>query len=243
MPQSEISNLLLTSLPPADYAALRPHLTRVRLKQKVVVQEAEQPIEQIYFPLDGMVSIVASLPTGDGIEIAAIGREGAIGTKIGLQPQLAFATAIVQLPGNALRMDFGKFQQAARQSLPITHVATCANDVMIANLQQSAACHAMHELEPRLARWLLHARDRYERDRMPLTQEFLAQMLGVRRTTVTLTANALQKAGLIGYRRGALEIINREALEAMSCDCYRAVRRNVELILQNAKLAKAAGKD
>lgn len=236
---SEIANLLLTSLRHDDFALLRPHLTRVRLKQKVVVQEAEQPIEHIYFPLDGMISIVA----GNAIEIAAIGREGAIGTKIGLQPQLAFARAIVQLPGHALRIGFGQFQQAARHSLAIAHVATCANDVMIANLQQSATCHALHRLEPRLARWLLHARDRYDRDGLPLSQEFLAQMLGVRRTTVTLTAHALQKAGLIRYSRGTLEIINREALEATSCDCYRAVHRNVELILQNAKLATAAGKD
>src|SRR5205085_53828 len=128
------SNLLLASLSAADYALLRPHLTQVRLKQQTVVQEPKKPIEYIYFPLDGMISLVAHLKTGDEIEIAAIGREGAIGTKIGLQPQLAFAKAIVQLPGSALRISLDKFQNAARESLAITHLSTCANDVMITNL-------------------------------------------------------------------------------------------------------------
>ncbi len=237
---SSPQNLLLASLPLEDYALLRPHLTHVRLKQQTIVREAARPIEHIHFPLEGMVSMVAMLGTGDGVEIAAIGREGAVGAKVGLHPQLAFARAIVQLPGTALRIGLEKFQQAARQSLAITHLSTCANDVMTANLQQSAACNAMHDLEPRLARWLLHARDRYESDGLPLTQEFLAQMLGVRRTTVTLTAQAMQKAGLVRYRRGTVEIADRAALEAMSCECYFAVRRNVETILQNAKLAQQA---
>ena len=115
------------------YTSLRTFEVLINLaRENVVVQEAEQPIEHIYFPLDGMISMVAILPTGAAIEIAAVGREGAIGTKIGLQPQLAFANAIVQLPGNALRIDLGQFQLAARQSLAIAHLATCANDVMIA---------------------------------------------------------------------------------------------------------------
>ena len=113
---SEIANLLLTSLPPDDFAFLRPHLTHVRLTQQSVLQEPGSPIEHIYFPLDGMVSLVALLKTGHEIEIAAIGREGAIGTKVGVQLQLAFAKAIVQLPGSALRISLDKFQQAARDS-------------------------------------------------------------------------------------------------------------------------------
>ena len=238
-----ISNLLLASLARVDYAMLRPHLTQVRLKQNATLQEAATPIEHVYFPLEGMISLLALFETGEAIEIAAIGREGAIGTKIGLQPQLAFAKAIVQLPGAAMRIGIDKFQQAARQSLAITHLASCAMDLMTANLQQSAGCNAMHEIEARLARWLLHARDRYESDHLPLTQEFLAQMLGVRRTSVSLTAHVLQKAGLIRYRRGKLDITDRAGLEAKSCECYRAVRRNIDLIIQSAKLAAAPGEN
>ena len=124
--------------------------------------------------------------------------------------------------------------------LAVTHLATCANDVMTANLQQAAACNAVHDVEARLARWLLHASDRQESNTLPLTQEFLAMMLGVRRTTVSLTAHALQTAELIRYRRGKVELTDRAGLEAMSCECYRAVRRNIELIVQNAKLAAGA---
>ena len=120
------SNLLLAALGPGDYARLRPHLTQVRLEQQAVLQEPANPIEHIHFPLEGMVSLVAVMETGEAIEIAAIGREGAIGTKVGLQPQLAFAKAMVQLPGTALRIELDKFQQAARESLAITHLATCA---------------------------------------------------------------------------------------------------------------------
>jgi CRP-like cAMP-binding protein len=226
-------------LAPDDYSLLRPHLTQVKLPQQTILQEPEQPIEHVYFPLTGMVSMVAVLSTGDTIEIAAIGREGAIGTKIGLQPQLAFAKAIVQLPCTALRINIDKFQEAAQRSLAITHIATCAIDVMTTNLQQSAACNAIHPIETRLARWLLHARDRYESDRLPLTQEFLSMMLGVRRTTVSLTAQTLQNAGMIRYRRGAIELTDRKALEAMSCECYHTVRRNISMIMETATRAGA----
>jgi CRP-like cAMP-binding protein len=234
---SSKSNLLLAALAPDDYALLRPHLTQVHLQQHAVLQDPGQPIEHIFFPLEGVVSVVAIMPSSETIEIAAIGHEGAIGTKVGLNPQLAFAKALVQLPGSALRIDIRKFQQAAKQSVAITHLATCATDVMTANVQQAAACNAMHPIEVRLARWLLHARDRFDSDELPLTQEFLSQMLGVRSTTVSLTAKTLQNAGLIEYRRGRVRLTDRAGLQKASCDCYGAMRHNIELILETAKLA------
>jgi CRP-like cAMP-binding protein len=190
-----------------------------------------------------MVSLLANMITGESIEIAAIGREGAIGAKLGLEPQLAFAQAMVQLPGSALRMGIEKFQEAARQSVAITHLATCANDVMTANLQQAAACNAVHHVEARLARWLLHASDCQQGDTLPLTQELLSTMLGVRRTTVSLAAHGLQSAGLIRYRRGKVELIDRGRLERVSCECYGTMRRNIELIVQSARLATSAPQD
>lgn len=238
---SRFSNLLLGALGQDDYALLRPHVAEVRLKQKDVLQEANNPITHAYFPLTGMISLLATFDTGEAIEIAAIGREGAIGTRPGLPPQTAFARAIVQLPGTALKIDIQRFQEAARKSVAITHVATCANEVMAVNLQQSAACNALHGLESRLARWLLHCRDRIDSDDLPLAHEFLSQMLGVRRTTVTLAAHTLQQAGLISYRRGKLQITNRSALEAVSCDCYQMVKRNLELITSTAQAAKTRG--
>jgi CRP-like cAMP-binding protein len=240
MPQPvQPSNRLLASLGRDDYSILRPHLTRVRLKQQAIVQEPAAPIDHVYFPLTGMVSLVATLKSGEAIEIAGVGREGAIGTKVGLQPQLAFARAIVQLPMIALRIELGKFQEAAAKSLAITHLATCANDIMIANLQQSAACNALHGLDARLARWLLHAYDRYEGDSLPLTQESLSRMLGVRRTTVSVAAHALQAAALVRYRRGKIELTDRAGLEATACECYRTMRDNVELIVQSVRSTAA----
>jgi CRP-like cAMP-binding protein len=203
-----------------------------------VLQQANQPIENIYFPLDGMVSLLASLPTGEEVEIAGIGREGAIGTKIGLLPQLSFSTAVVQLPGIALRMPLGAFQAAAVGNVALTHIATCANDIMLANLQQAAACNAMHGTEARLARWLLQAQDRQQGDELPLTQEFLAQMLGVRRTTVTVAASALEGHGIVQYQRGKIHILDRPRLEEAACGCYRIVRQNIAAIVETARRAK-----
>jgi CRP-like cAMP-binding protein len=137
-------------------------------------------------------------------------------------------------------MNLAADDPAARRSLAITHLATCANDVMTANLQQAAACNAIHHVESRLARWLLHASDCQQNDTLPLTQELLSMMLGVRRTTVSLTAHTLQTAGLIRYRRGKIELNDRAGFERVSCECYGAMRRNIELIIQNAKLAAIA---
>jgi CRP-like cAMP-binding protein len=229
------ANLLLGALSKDDFALLKPHLAEVRLVQKAVLQEAGSPIRHAYFPVDGMISLLATFDTGEAIEIAAIGCEGAIGTKLGFHPQLSFARAIVQLPGTAFKIEVERFQEAALKSLAITHVSTCANEVMAANLQQSAACNALHGVESRLARWLLHARDRFGSDDLPLSHEFLSQMLGTRRTTVSLTAHTLQAAGMISYKRAKVKIEDREALEAISCDCYNAVRRNVELIAKSAR--------
>ena len=238
---SRSSNLLLSALSREDYALLQPHMAEVQLRQKAVLQEALAPITHVFFPLSGMISLLATFETGEAIEIAAIGREGAIGTRPGLPPQLAFAKAIVQLPGVALKIDIRRFQEAARKSVAITHVATCANEVMAVNLQQSAACNALHELEGRLARWLMHCRDRIDADDLPLAHEFLSQMLGVRRTTVTLAAHTLQKAGVIDYRRGKVQITDRAALEAISCDCYQMVKANLAVITATAQAAKTAG--
>jgi CRP-like cAMP-binding protein len=223
-------NLLLAALPGEDYALLRPHLAEVRLKQKTILQQSGHPITHVYFPLAGMISMLAIFGTGEAIEIAAIGREGAVGARLGRRPEIAFAQAIVQLPGTALKIDIAKFQEAARSSQTITDVATCANEVLAVNLQQSAACNALHALEQRLARWLLHSRDRYNSDDLPLSQEFLSEMLGVRRTTVSLAAYTLQAGNLISYRRGKIRITDREGLGAVSCDCYRAVKHNIKAI-------------
>lgn len=233
-------NLLLAALKREDYALLRPHLAEVRLKQNTVLHQPGEPITHAYFPLTGMISMLAIVSTGEAIEIGAIGREGAVGVRLGRRPEMAFAQAIVQLPGTALKIDIAKLQDAARNSIAITDMATCANEIMAVNLQQSAVCNALHELDTRLARWLLHSRDRFDSDGLPLTQTFLCEMLGVRRTTVSLAAKILQKAGLIDYKRGRISITDRKGLEAASCDCYRMVKHNIEAIIASEKSADAS---
>jgi CRP-like cAMP-binding protein len=232
-------NLLLSALSREEYASLRPHLAEVRLKQKTVLQQPGAPITHVYFPLSGMISMLAILKTGEVIEIAAIGREGAVGARLGRRPEIAFAQAIVQLPGTALKIAIEKFQEAARNSAAIMDLATCASEIMAVNLQQSAACNALHPLEARLARWLLHSRDRYDSDELPLSHVFLSEMLGVRRTTVSLAAHTLQNAGVIHYRRGKISIANRKALQAISCDCYRTVKQNIAAIHVSEKSGDA----
>jgi CRP-like cAMP-binding protein len=223
-------NLLLAVLTQEDYALLRPHLAEVRLKQKTILQQPGEPITHAYFPLGGMISMLAILNTGEAIEIAAIGREGAVGARLGRRPEIAFAQAIVQLPGSALKIDIARFQEAARDNPALIDLAACAAEVLAVNLQQSAACNAIHPLEQRLARWLLHSRDRYDSDDLPLSQAFLSEMLGVRRTTVSLAAFTLQGAGVISYRRGKIRITDRKGLEAVACDCYRTVKHNIKAI-------------
>ena len=225
-------NLLLAGLEPKALALLQPHLRPYALKQKTVLHEAGAEIEHVYFPVAGMVSLLAVLGNGDSIEIAAIGREGAVGTKFGSRPQVSFARAIVQLEGKALRIDIGNFNRAASKNIAVAELAMSANDVLLANLQQSAACNAVHGIESRLARWLLHASDRIESEELPLTQEFLSEMLGVRRTTVSLTAQILQNAGLIKYKRGHVTIADRDGLASVSCECYRTVKENISRVLE-----------
>jgi CRP-like cAMP-binding protein len=231
---SDVTNLLLAALRPEDYSLLRPYFSQVSLAKNAMIQESGAPIEQVYFPLSGMISLLASFQTGGEIEIAAIGCEGAVGAKIE-SAHPSTPRAIVQLPGSALRIELGHFQQAAQRSVAITRLATSANDIVSANLQQSAGCNALHGVEARLARWLLHARDRFERDDLPLTHEVLSQMLGVRRSTITLAADALQKSRVIRYQRGQIEISDRAGLEATSCECYRALRTSIGSIIESAQ--------
>lgn len=223
-------NLLLAALTREDYALLRPHMAEIRLKQKSILQQPGKPITHAYFPLSGMISMLTILKTGEAIEIAAIGREGAVGARLGRRPEIAFAQAIVQLPGTAMKIDIDRFQEAARGSPGLIDLAACAAEVLAVNLQQSAACNAIHPLEQRLARWLLHSRDRFDSEELPLSQAFLSEMLGVRRTTVSLAAYTLQEEGAISYRRGKIRITDRKRLEALSCGCYQTVKHNIKAI-------------
>lgn len=225
---SHLRNRLLAALGPEHIDLLAPHLSNVELEQGAMLQEQGERIERVYFPHSGMISLVAVMQQGNAVETATVGREGAVGAMSGLGPRHAFTRAVVQMPGSASQIATGKFQTIVRQSTAIRDIVVHYNEILLAQVQQSAACNALHEAEARFCRWLLQSRDRSDSDVVPITQEFLAQMLGVRRTTVTLVAQSLQDDGLLRYRRGRIEIIDRAGLEARACECYGVVRREIE---------------
>jgi CRP-like cAMP-binding protein len=170
------------------------------------------------------------MQSGASVETATIGRAGVIGASAGLGAPSTFARAIVQLPGTAAWLSAAQFHAAANQSQGIRDLIVRYNDLLLAQIQQSVACNALHALEARLCRWLLQTHDCMDGDVIPLTQEFLGQMLGVRRTTVTIAARLLQSAGLIRYRRGHIQVLDRKALEDIACECYAVVRKNADKV-------------
>jgi CRP-like cAMP-binding protein len=186
--------------------------------------EAGDAIDQVYFPHKGIVSIVAELTTGEMIETAMIGSEGVVGGLSALDSKISIGSAIVQIAGAASVVDVGHVRQLAEQSIGFRATLIKHEQVLLAQSQQSAACNATHTIEARLSRWLLRCRDLVGGDDLPLTQEFIAQMLGVRRTSVSIVANTLQQAGLVRYKRGNIRVLNLEGLRECACECYGTVK-------------------
>jgi CRP-like cAMP-binding protein len=208
-------------------------LKHVSLQQGEILLEPGEPVEDIYFPQTGLISLLVLGGDGGAIETATVGREGAVGLHRGLGERRSFTRAITQIGGRFSTIRAGRFEQIANGSAPVCDLILRYTEVLLAEAQQIAACNAMHEAKARLCRWLLQCADRTGRAELPLTQEYLAQMLGIRRTTVTLLAQSMQVRGLISYRRGRILILDREGLEECACECYDIARHE--------KLAPALG--
>jgi CRP-like cAMP-binding protein len=207
-PTSVSPNRLLASLIPADLELLRPHLKPIELVHEVVLFEAGDTIDRVYFPHSGIISLVVELSQGEAIEAAMIGRDSMLGASSALDGQVSLNKAIVQLPGAGETLNVAKFREVAEKSPALRTTLLRHEQVLFVQAQQSAACNASHAVEARLARWLLRSRDLSGSDTLLLTQEFVAEMLGVRRSSVSPAANTLQSAGLIHYSRGRVEITN-----------------------------------
>jgi CRP-like cAMP-binding protein len=229
-PNASRRNLLLAALSEKDMSLLTPHLKEIALAQGVVLHEQGDRIDQVYFPHGGFISLLAVMQQGNAIEIATMGYEGAVGSLAGLGPRRSHTRAVVQVAGTASRIAAARFRQAAEESEAIRSIIVRYGEMLLIQVQQTAACNALHAVEARLSRWLLQARDRLESNSIKLTHEFLSQMLGVRRTTVTVVARMLQEAGLIRYHRGQIEIVDRLGLEARACECYEAIRRQIDQV-------------
>jgi CRP-like cAMP-binding protein len=217
-------NRLLADLPAADFSSLASYMTDAVLDKGTVLQEPGEPISRVYFPHSGLVSLLGVLPDGNAVDAATIGREGAIGLSIGLGSTIAVSRAVVQLQARVAQINALAFAEIAARSAAISQMIARYNDTLLAQVQQSVACNALHHVQARLCRWLLHARDRTEADMLPLTQEFLAGILGVQRTTVTIISRTLQADGIIHVRRGRIQILDARALEGKACACYGAIR-------------------
>jgi CRP-like cAMP-binding protein len=219
-----LSNRLLAALPRNDFQLLVPHLASVQLAQGMVLHEAGVEVDQVYFPLSGMISMVVVMRDGKAIETATVGREGVVGAMSGLGLHVSQVRAIVQLPMFVSRIASTEMTKAVAASKPIADLCLRYNEVLLAQARITAACNALHQIEARFCRWLLQTRDRAESDTIMLTQEFLSEMLGVRRTSVTEVAIKIQATGAISYSRGVIKVIDLEALKAMSCECYDTLR-------------------
>jgi CRP-like cAMP-binding protein len=225
-------NSLLATLSPADFELLSPHLRDVELVHKTFLAKSDDTIDRAYFPHSGVISLVMPLAGGEMIEVAMVGRDTMYGGSALLDGRLAMNDAIVQLPGRASAIDIISFRRAADQSASLRDAIARNEEFIFAQVQQSAACNGTHALEARLARWLLRVRDLASGDRLELTQEFLGQMLGVQRSSVSLVANTLQSAGLIRYRRGNIEILNVEGLKDSACECYATLKQREQRLLK-----------
>lgn len=227
-------NRPLAFLAPEDFALLAPSLTLVDLPQGLVLVEVDDRIGRVYFPETGMVSFVVVTKAGQSVEASAIGREGIVGAVALRGTGLSMTQSVVQVPGSAYQMDGARFQTIIDEHPKIRRMVDLHTEGMMGQALQSVACMAFHTVEARCARWLLTARDQTGSDTIQLTQEFLAQMLGCQRTTVTLVAHTLQSAGLIRYRRGRIEILDPAALEETSCECYEQSRERFERAFPSA---------
>jgi CRP-like cAMP-binding protein len=224
-------NQLIDGLPAQDIERLKPHLEAVPLVQKQTINAPGAPIEQIYFPVSGIVSMIATLDDGVAVEVGVIGSEGMVGTPVLLGSETASNEAFVQLNGTALRMPTGALLDEIEQSRNLRLRLLRHAQALSFQVAQSAACNARHVVEERCARWLLAAHDRAEGNELGLTHEFLGIMLGVRRAGVTVAAGSLQQAGLIRYRQGRITILDRERLEQAACECYRLIKNEYARLL------------
>jgi CRP-like cAMP-binding protein len=229
MPQSP--NRILNALPQNIFAAMEPHLRHEVLAFGDVIAEPGEPVRNVYFPLTGVISLVVEMNVGEMIETAMVGRDGVANGTAALDSKIALHKGIVQVAGDAMKINPDVLRKIAHDFDPLQSILIRHEQVLLAQAQQSAGCNAGHTVEARMCRWLLRMRDLTQSNDLKLTQEFLAQMLGVRRTSVSVVAGTLQTAGLLKYRRGNIHLVDIEQLEESACECYETVKNHYERLL------------
>ncbi|OPY94730.1 cyclic nucleotide-binding protein [Bradyrhizobium sacchari] len=226
--RKEFGNRLLAALPPADLGLLIPHFQRVSFEPDAVLVRSGDDLDPVYFPHSGAIAFMLDMPDGQTVATTLMGREGALASFSVLGPSPSSVTAIARIAGTASVISAAKFRAAHAQSAAIRNVVQVHARAVLLQLQHVAACNALHRVDGRMARWLLQLHDRVPEDLLPVTHETLAQLVGVRRTTVTLTMSKLREAGAVpSDGRGFVEI-DRARLERVACDCYALMQRNID---------------
>lgn len=223
-------NRLLDALPGDERSRLLGKMTQSSLAMKHVLFESGEPVDAVHFPVDGVISLVTPLVGGSIVEVATVGNEGIVGVPMVPGGVLA-VRAVCQVPGRTLSISADSFLSESRRPGPFRQLIEKYLQSLFAQISQAAACNRLHSSEERLSRWLLMSHDRVGSDTFPITHEFLGHMLGSRRATVTLSAGLLQQAGLIRYSRGRVTIVDREGLEAVSCECYGIIRAALDRVV------------
>ncbi len=226
-----MQNRLLDSLTAEDLGLIAPQLALIDLERGRLLYDPGDRIDTVYFPHDGVISLMTLMENGAAIESATIGREGALGLMAAVAPRQSLSRAIVQTPTRAARISAINLHEAWQKSARIRDLVDRHTEALFGHAIQSVACNALHSVEARFCRWLLTCHDRISTNTVALTQEFLADMLGVQRTTVTAVARALQAKGAIHYRRGVVDIMDRTVLEQLACECYGVIRKTYERLL------------
>ena len=226
-------NRILAALPAAEQTEVFNVVRRVSLPVKTVLFEPGDAVEAVHFPLNGVISLVTPLQGGTIVEVATIGNEGIVGVPLVPHGGLA-VRAISQVAGHSVRMDASVFQELTARSRAFRTLVDSYTQALFGQIAQAAACNRLHSSEERLGRWLLMSQDRVGSDEFLITQEFLGQMLGARRSTVSVSAGILQRARLIRYVRGHVTIVDREGLEAVACECYSVIKSELERVVHRA---------
>ncbi len=227
-PSSTPSNHILTALSPEENQRIAPHLEYVRLTLGTVLYESQAPIEHIYFPLDAMVSLVATLAEHNTTEFALVGHEGLVGLPVIWGGMSTPSRAIVQVPGSAMRVKAEIIKQEFDRGGMLQKRLLLYMQALFTQMAQNSASKSHHTVEQRLAAWLLLVEDSLQKNVLPLTQKYIAQLLGTRRATITVAAGQLQEKGMIRYSRGSIEIVDRPALESTAAESYSVVKQEYD---------------
>lgn len=230
MPQKNY-NRLIASLKPEDFSILSRHFRETQLVQGQFLVERGERVDAVHFPQSGMISLVVEMPEDRTVEVAMIGSEGAVGLAAGLGSRISSITALVQVNGTSLCISASRFRNAVAQSQHLRDLIVRHTELQLGQIEQTAACNALHDVSERLSRWLLQTSDKIGDDTIPFTREFLGKMLGVQRGTIALTAAKFEAAGLIHTRRGRIELLNKKALRKHACACYDYIQQHIDRLV------------